>query len=322
LIPYIESFLSQKESNDLFDFCRMLPHVRPPNPRNTNSRTRKLSYGCYSVLPTSRTGATVHGGGAGWLDKSPAQIKELAAKLSAYRGKEINYLSIVGYVDERDHIGWHNHREDGENEDQSVTVVSLGETRTLSLRPAFCRDKNFYEEFDTINGSVYVLPSSYNATHQHAILDDKRPRGLRISINCKSISPADLERLKQEEIEQLTVRTGQLDLFSDYCGEPRVWDCHAGKKYPAKAAYVGREVRSLYGNEIIRPNTPFGNHLRLKTQAEFRAYALEKMKDPAFAAKVAELKGKHLLCWCRPNEAANCHARVWLELANTNLNGG
>jgi uncharacterized Zn-finger protein len=49
---------------------------------------------------------------------------------------------------------------------------------------------------------------------------------------------------------------------------------------------------------------------------QFRAYALEKMKDASFAAQVESLRGKDLLCWCTGREREDCHARVWLELAN------
>jgi hypothetical protein len=95
---------------------------------------------------------------------------------------------------------------------------------------------------------------------------------------------------------------------------PRVYDCHAGKKYPADAVYVGREVRDRRTGNIIRPATPFGNVKRLTGDA-FRSYAAEKMKDAEFRELVESLRGKNLLCWCKPDEPT-CHAKIWLELAN------
>jgi hypothetical protein len=99
----------------------------------------------------------------------------------------------------------------------------------------------------------------------------------------------------------------------------RVYDCHAGKKYPADAVYVGREVRSRRTGQIIRPATPFGNYERL-TGDDFRAYAERKMQEPAFRERaMKELRGKDLLCWCvqeGPKRAEFCHARVWVELVN------
>ena len=100
----------------------------------------------------------------------------------------------------------------------------------------------------------------------------------------------------------------------------------AGKNYPPDAVYVGCRVCDRKGN-VIREGTIFGNGANplishkggLKTEAEFREYAERKMKDPDFRARVRELRGKHLLCWCvqsGPKRAEFCHARVWLELAN------
>jgi Domain of unknown function (DUF4326) len=108
--------------------------------------------------------------------------------------------------------------------------------------------------------------------------------------------------------------------------QPRVWDCHAGKNYPTEAVYVGCRVRNRKGG-VIRQGSIFGNrinplvshHGSLKSESEFRACALEKLKDPAFRQLAQQLKGKDLLCWCAQEgkrRAEFCHARVWLELIN------
>ena len=46
------------------------------------------------------------------LEDAPAEILALREKLSAFAGKDANYLTLVGYADEKDHITWHKHRED------------------------------------------------------------------------------------------------------------------------------------------------------------------------------------------------------------------
>jgi Domain of unknown function (DUF4326) len=108
--------------------------------------------------------------------------------------------------------------------------------------------------------------------------------------------------------------------------QPRVWDCHAGKSYPADAVYVGCRVRNRKGG-VIREGSIFGNgtnplvshHGSLNTESEFRAYAVEKLQDPAFRQQARQLKGRDLLCWCAQEgkrRAEFCHARVWLELIN------
>jgi hypothetical protein len=108
--------------------------------------------------------------------------------------------------------------------------------------------------------------------------------------------------------------------------QPRVWDCHKGKKYPADAVYVGCRALSRKG-EILREGTIFGNGTHplvshkgaIHSEREFRAYAIEKLKDPAFRAEAEKLRGRDLLCWCvqeGKRRAEFCHARVWLELIN------
>jgi hypothetical protein len=187
MIPYIENFFTQADADKLLEVCKAQPATRPRNARNKTVFIRKVSYGCYSVLPKSRTGMTVHGGGANYLDAAPYEITSLQAKLSAYAGKEINYLSILGYENEKDHIGWHQHREDNMLQDQSVWVISLGQIRQLALRPKGSKDRSEYEYLYPAHGSLYVLPSSFNRTHEHAVLDRDFPCSLRISINCKHI---------------------------------------------------------------------------------------------------------------------------------------
>ena len=80
------------------------------------------------------------------------------------------------------------------------------------------------------------------------------------------------------------------------------------------AVYVGREVRDRRTGKVSWPATPFGNYQKLQGDA-FRAYAADKMKNQEFRKLVESLRGKHLLCWCKSGEP-NCHARIWLELAN------
>jgi len=109
--------------------------------------------------------------------------------------------------------------------------------------------------------------------------------------------------------------------------QPQVWDCHAGRKYPADAVYVGCRTTHPFKGYVIREGTIFGNgadpleshHGSLNSESEFRAYAAERLRDPLFRADAEKLRGRDLLCWCAQdglNRAEFCHARVWLELIN------
>jgi hypothetical protein len=133
--------------------------------------------------------------------------------------------------------------------------LSLGEVRAVTIRPVGCTDACKYETIYPAHGSLYILPSDYNTTHEHAILDSKTPCGVRVGINCKHVEPPGAATDR---------------------AVPRIYDCHAGKKYPADAIYVGREVRDRRTGEISWPATPFGNYKKLNGDA-FRAYAADKM---------------------------------------------
>jgi hypothetical protein len=303
MIPYIEDFLTQRDADDLKESVLSQPPVRERNARN-GTLIRKIHYGTYSPVPESHYGKTSH---CRSVESAPDYIKSLAKRLSAYAGKEINYLSQIGYESEKDHIGWHNHREDLVRKDQSVWVISLGQVRELALRPAGNKDKSTWEYLYPAHGSLYVLPSDFNKTHEHAILDQDFPCSLRISINCKHVE-ADYVEAQLAKLAGKKPEPAKKKLVVATNGMQSIYCCRKNCEYPPDAVYVGRK----YGD---RPNTPFGNHKRLTGDA-WLAEVAEKMKSPEFRAQVEALRGKDLLCWCEPREAERCHARAWLELAN------
>lgn len=73
---------------------------------------------------------------------------------------------------------------------------------------------------------------------------------------------------------------------------------------PAGAVYVGRPSR--WGNPFVIGKD--GD--RKEVLKKYRAWL---MAQPALMARLSELRGKDLVCWCAPLE---CHADVLVELAN------
>lgn len=303
---YDQNFLSQNEADALFnrfvnwDFC-----VRH-NDRNPSQIIKRKGIGFVSdvnhpqALATysRRNGAYLgieEDGCVGYVvpfdDQTPDEVKRLRDKLSAKIDRDVNYISVQLYPDGTSGINWHRHAED-DGIDTPVLIISTGEQRDFHVRERADYSKHWNRSAQ--HGSLIVLPASFNDTHHHAILPDKSKRP-RISINTKCLI------------------------------SPRIYDCHAGKRYPGSlmpelnclnpAVYVGRETRDFRTGKVLWPATPFGNYKKLQGDA-FRAYALDKMKDPEFRKQVEWLRGKHLLCWCKPHEEENCHARIWLELAN------
>lgn len=227
---YINAFLSKEEADALFAVAKSLPRDRPLNKLSGfRNRLRRLQMPCYSATPNWRGSATEETNQ--WmmpLAEAPRELKSLAEKLTTLAGKPVNYLSFVGYEDEKDHMGWHQHGED-KCRDARVFIISLGDVRTFGLRrlcdecrvcdncnkrmcdgeakPSCmqcrqahkhrktckaCNDKSKWTMLELAHGSLIMLPSEYNDTHEHAVLDDKKPKGLRISINTKHIPPEDI----------------------------------------------------------------------------------------------------------------------------------
>ena len=215
------------------------------------------------------------------LEDAPAEIQALREKLSKFAGKDVNYLSLVGYADEKDHITWHRHRED-DGRDATVYLISLGATRTFGLSRPQDAPRDQWTSMQPVHGSLIVIPSEYNDTHEHAVLDDKEPKGLRISINTKCIPLEDIEEHARRKATNFAAQARKATERAALPAKraPQIFDCHAGKKYPADAVYVGRLTRDR-GGRILRPDTPFGNHNKRALDTE--------VGRAAWAADVAEL---------------------------------
>jgi hypothetical protein len=218
-----------------------------------------------------------------------------------------------------------------------ISMLSLGAVRDFVLTTSY------HKPIATIplyHGSLLTFYPHDQWAMRHMMPRGKTPSGVCFHIVFRYIPIINTkmmllpmkqdESLPEEEQERLRAIAKQQRIERDHEYEaaqlagriargtntPRVWDCHAGKFYPADAEYVGREVRDRRTGEIIRAGTIFENPLHLKLTGEaFRNYAAEKMLDADFRARVEALRGRDLLCWCGPN-AEFCHAKVWLELAN------
>lgn len=85
--------------------------------------------------------------------------------------------------------------------------------------------------------------------------------------------------------------------------KPRVYN-KRDATYPKDAVYVGRP--GVWGNPFI-----IGYHgNRDECVEKFREHIKQSR---SLMARIGELKGKSLVCWCAPKA---CHADVLLEIAN------
>jgi len=89
-------------------------------------------------------------------------------------------------------------------QNQTVWVLSLGAVHPVAVRPKGCKDRSQWEIIHPAHGSLYILPSSYNLTHEHAVLygNDYSYGGIRLAINTKhiplaAVTPDHLNRRKE-----------------------------------------------------------------------------------------------------------------------------
>lgn len=86
--------------------------------------------------------------------------------------------------------------------------------------------------------------------------------------------------------------------------EPRVWNSH-DVNIPDGGVYVGRPSR--WGN----PFRVWSDGTRDEVIAKYERWLLGQPE--LVAAVKAELRGRDLVCWCKP---LRCHADVLLHIAN------
>jgi hypothetical protein len=137
-----------------------------------------------------------------------------------------------------------------------------------------------WRQFEPEHGSIIVLEAAANETVEHAVLQEKGPKELRISINTKNIPPdhmtavegAGVTRLVPGQagslidglfaaVEQDLIPSGALRKVSPQLNGPRVWSIK--RQHPKDAIYVGcrgtwkcckcheqdvRVLGSMYGN--------------------------------------------------------------------------
>lgn len=292
-ITYVKNFLTRAEADDLFAFCQTLTPVREKNKRNANVLIRKLHYGTYLHLNAAAASQTQTSYGKPFdILTAPPIIKWLAAKLTTFAGdqsKPVNYLSILGYANEKDHINQHQHKEDRKHKDQSVFVVSLGQVRPLAIGPVdrvvengqekflWPHDESRFEFVYPAHGSLYILPSWFNVNpggRTHGIPDQDFKCSLRISINCKRIPVEPPPPEKPKKSKKPFIRKP---------GTPRIYDQHEGKQHPADAVNRQGDNGTWYLSE--------GNTVAItpEQQKAKRSAAAKKAATTRAAKKAAAL---------------------------------
>jgi alkylated DNA repair dioxygenase AlkB len=110
--------------------------------------------------------------------------EELSRHYRPELGEPFRSAGLCYYRDGRDGVAWHGDRIGrGEREDTMVAIVSVGEPRTLALRP---RDGGGAAVRQRLgHGDLIVMGGSCQRTWDHCVPKTARPVGPRISVQFR-----------------------------------------------------------------------------------------------------------------------------------------
>jgi alkylated DNA repair dioxygenase AlkB len=126
-----------------------------------------------------------YGEGASLPDPALDAAKSaLDAHYGAELGEPFVTAGLCRYRDGRDSVAWHGDRIGrGRTEDTMVAIISVGDPRTLALRP---RGGGPTLRHELGHGDLIVMGGSCQRTWEHAVPKTNRPVGPRISIQFRT----------------------------------------------------------------------------------------------------------------------------------------
>jgi alkylated DNA repair dioxygenase AlkB len=114
------------------------------------------------------------------LDEARRRLDE---HYGAELGEPFRTAGLCLYRDGRDSVAWHGDTIGrGSTEDTMVAIISLGDPRSLVLRPRGGRQKLRH---DLGHGDLFVMGGSCQRTWEHAVPKTARPAGPRISVQFR-----------------------------------------------------------------------------------------------------------------------------------------
>jgi alkylated DNA repair dioxygenase AlkB len=127
-----------------------------------------------------------YGAGEQWPDATLVEARDaLSAHYAAELGEGFTTAGLCFYRDGRDSVAWHGDTIGrSRTQDTMVAILSLGETRRLSLRPRQGVGGSSVS-FPVGHGDLLVMGGSCQRTWEHAVLKTARPVGPRVSVQLR-----------------------------------------------------------------------------------------------------------------------------------------
>lgn len=127
-----------------------------------------------------------YGAGEQWPDATLVEARDaLSAHYAAELGEGFTTAGLCFYRDGRDSVAWHGDTIGrSHTQDTMVAILSLGETRRLSLRPRQGVGGSSVS-FPVGHGDLLVMGGSCQRTWEHAVLKTARPVGPRVSVQLR-----------------------------------------------------------------------------------------------------------------------------------------
>ena len=175
------SFLTQRESSELFSFISKLPFI------HTMHNTRSILW----LGPTSYnySGVTIEAHGT--IDKF-GPIFALCRRIERVLKCDLNSCYINYYRDERQHCSWHSDDEVLFGKNPTIVSISLGETRRFLLRPSDTKplrscQTNF--EFYLRDGHLILMGGDVQEHWHHSVPPESKHCMPRINLTFRQVLP-------------------------------------------------------------------------------------------------------------------------------------
>lgn len=89
-----------------------------------------------------------------------------------------------GYIDGRDHLGWHADDSDSVDDNRPIAIVSIGAEREIWFRD---NERTFVDKLSLPSGSLVLMSAGMQDTHEHRIPKHGAICGPRISFTFRGL---------------------------------------------------------------------------------------------------------------------------------------